>query len=663
MPPLPSRKALEAMKRVDLQRLCKDYGVKANLKSDALIDLLLDTQSAHPRQQQETQRVVSTRRSGRSGPSRISSVIIHDTDDEGDGEEEGEAEDHHLDSFHPGTPARDPTPSSKPPPRTRKAKELQTKLGVGRPIAAGGSGPRAVTKSFNIPRGKRARSSKVIKPSEATIEEEPEPAPDLTQDEIDINGSSLEALKEKGHSPRANTSDQALLARSDVDKLISDALRRFSEEIHTIKCDLQEVQKLKSEVAHLKEKLSLFDDMQLKVDSLTMELLELRSQAHTTTDVISELEKFKESLACPRTPQPSTPKSKTAALPDIPATPRLPSVSHHPRIPVHQTASSSQTILPHPGAAPSLLGKRHRDSVASNITGVLEEGQGSDLSDSELARTVLRPTKKRPKLGRAASDTDRNQTAATSSSNNGADIEDTGAEGLQPPIQRVPSFTVFQGPDEPDQYLDPGPPMSHLPDFFAPPSPPAASPFPVASRAQTTSASASENQQPFTFSFLPMTSTPANEIFMPSFPYPEPPQSPSPAGSSTAPFPNHAQDERTDIFKSFGFPSPTRSSRLSGASASGSQSQQQEFINPAALANRPEASTSRSKEREVSSNEIAAGLGLSILPTAEPDNNTDALPMKRTMYGTELEGDTRFGDFGVTGVATGFWSSSTGPRF
>jgi hypothetical protein len=28
------------------------------------------------------------------------------------------------------------------------------------------------------------------------------------------------------------------------------------------------------------------------------------------------------------------------------------------------------------------------------------------------------------------------------------------------------------------------------------------------------------------------------------------------------------------------------------------------------------------------------------------------------MYGTELEGDTRFGDFGVEGVAAGFWAGS-----
>lgn len=66
MPSLPSRKSLENLKRVDLQKLCKvytslylvlahlqshvafqDYGVKANLKSEALIDLLLDTQSVN----------------------------------------------------------------------------------------------------------------------------------------------------------------------------------------------------------------------------------------------------------------------------------------------------------------------------------------------------------------------------------------------------------------------------------------------------------------------------------------------------------------------------------------------------------------------------------------------------------------------------------------
>ena len=58
----------------------------------------------------------------------------------------------------------------------------------------------------------------------------------------------------------------------------------------------------------------------------------------------------------------------------------------------------------------------------------------------------------------------------------------------------------------------------------------------------------------------------------------------------------------------------------------------------------------------VSSNTIGMGLGMSAIP------ETPAVPMPRTMYGTELEGDTRFGDFGVEGVATGFWTGS-GPRF
>lgn len=59
---IPSRKVLQDMKRTDIQKLCKvgsngsairsrglrvnyaqDYGVRANLKTDALIDLLLDS--------------------------------------------------------------------------------------------------------------------------------------------------------------------------------------------------------------------------------------------------------------------------------------------------------------------------------------------------------------------------------------------------------------------------------------------------------------------------------------------------------------------------------------------------------------------------------------------------------------------------------------------
>ena len=58
--------------------------------------------------------------------------------------------------------------------------------------------------------------------------------------------------------------------------------------------------------------------------------------------------------------------------------------------------------------------------------------------------------------------------------------------------------------------------------------------------------------------------------------------------------------------------------------------------------------------RTVSSTEIGIQLGMSSTLPLPPD--TPGAPMKRTMYGTELEGDTRFGDFGVEGVASGFWA-------
>jgi hypothetical protein len=115
-----------------------------------------------------TRRSVSTRVSSRRSPTRISSVIIHDTDDEN--EDEDEASNQENSRGHEGD-TRGTTKSTPPATRARKAKE-QTRLGVGRPVAAGGSGPRAVTKSLSVSKGKRAKASKTMKPTEDTIPEE-----------------------------------------------------------------------------------------------------------------------------------------------------------------------------------------------------------------------------------------------------------------------------------------------------------------------------------------------------------------------------------------------------------------------------------------------------------------------------------------------------------
>jgi hypothetical protein len=151
-----TRTELEALKRTELQQICKDYGVKANLKSDALIDLILDasepprTRSTSTRQSSRvSSRNVST--SVRRASARISSVIIH-----GDTIQAQDV---------------DTTQSSQSTSlvRTRKAKETQRRLGVGKPKAAGGNGARSVTRAISPSKGRRGRSSRSVIP---TIAEE-----------------------------------------------------------------------------------------------------------------------------------------------------------------------------------------------------------------------------------------------------------------------------------------------------------------------------------------------------------------------------------------------------------------------------------------------------------------------------------------------------------
>jgi hypothetical protein len=278
-----------------------------------------------------------------------------------------------------------------------------------------------------------------------------------------------------------------------------------------------------------------------------------------------------------------------------------------------------------------MLGKRHRDSTASNVTGVIEEGEEDEYSETELAKRVVRPTKKRPKIG---SDTQDSQNDVEEPSSEPGEVEDQMQLG-----PRVPSFTIYSGPASPHQHQDPPPPTVHLPPYFAPPSPPGAGQRPA-----TSTANAVENQNPFNFAFLPLSG--GGNGYMASFPYPEPPQSPSPAGNAN------------ELFSGFGIPARSRSGAASGSGAEGG------FVNPALLT-RTASDREREEKREregPTSHEIAAGLGLTVVRTSAstPPGVQNHPPIKRTMYGTELDGDSRFGDFGVEGVASGFWA---GGRF
>lgn len=96
-------------------------------------------------------------------------MIIHDTDDE-------DNEDEDIMMKEDNEPQRKTSvqPIKVLTPRTRKAKDTQFRLGVGRPALAGGKGARAVTKSRSISKGKQVKTSKSVKPKEAAIQEEEE---------------------------------------------------------------------------------------------------------------------------------------------------------------------------------------------------------------------------------------------------------------------------------------------------------------------------------------------------------------------------------------------------------------------------------------------------------------------------------------------------------
>ncbi|KAF5390217.1 hypothetical protein D9757_002804 [Collybiopsis confluens] len=584
MAPSADRKALEALSRIELQKRCKDHGLKANLKSEALIELLLDAQKV-PTTSQPGRRSVSTRMSSRSTTAgRTSSMIIHDVDEDEDESTQSSAE---------AAKEESDLGESKPPPipRTRKAKETQLRLGVGRPLAAGGTGARAVTKSVSVSRSKKGKgtSRSVKKPSEDTIMEEPESEKNEPETEQPAD-NLLELDADQDINPSTSTS---LPLPADFDACIVEALKPLHQQLKTLKAELEQVQALRNEVSQTRSKVADIEDWKQRVETLTTEVKDLREKAALVDSLNMELQQLKESIQ--RT---STPMSETGAL----------SISRAPALVTGSqplTATSSR-----PGIAPVLLGKRHRDSTASNVTGVIEEDEESTLSEADLATTVLRPNKKRAKLGDNVDHSGEGHGSLQSSE------EDDDVPGPGP------SFTVFNGPEPEDSYIDPPPPITPLPSLYNPRTPPNNGP---SRRHATSTQGAAENATPFSFNFLPVPPTPGYSLG--AYPYPQHPQSPTPIREQSSGTPVAHNRDRTDMFQAFGLPPPTRPrSRLEPALRS-QEVEMGAYINPSAFDNDNEGAT-------------------------RSDDSSGTI--KRTMYGTELEANTRFGDFGLEGVATGF---------
>ncbi|KAL4069557.1 hypothetical protein J3A83DRAFT_4247174 [Scleroderma citrinum] len=598
MGPVPAREALEAMKRVDIQKLCKDYGVKANLKTEALIDLLLDASRPLPPRSNATQQSErSTPRIPSRSGSRRGSVIIHGTC---------------TDSLERDTSLRPPNedqptplPSFLPPQptRTRKAKESQYRLGVGRPVAAGGSGARAITKSISTSRRpKRGKSSTVMEPSEATITEEPEPEeynndPLVKENPSDTNRSSLH-LDESRSAP--------LIPPELVQSAVAEALAPVQQEL-----DSQ-----KSQLAELRDKVScMITSFEARIRVLTLEVEHLRAKAKGATAVDGSA---------------SDPEGPPARIPQPPSTPKRVWSPHRSYLPfsekdvpselssdsmesgalgIPEAESSNNPQPTHagillPGFAHTILGKRGRDSASWED----EEPRKKDgPNETELEAKMGHSASKRTKL-RAEDEEDDHLT------------------------HKKQSELSFGRAEESEGVDEPGPVVERLPEFYSGPSSP-----PLIS-APTSTVNNIESINPFNFSFLPSASTPAQAAYplsMGSFPFPEPPTSPSPANASEKP--------HSDALGPFGLQRPGMRSS-SGQGASG------------AAQSHGETSGSAGLQRKPSSNDVASQLGLTAIRTSAAEPGTPVPPAKRTMYGTEVEGETRFGDFGVEGVASGFWT-------
>lgn len=249
-----------------------------------------------------------------------------------------------------------------------------------------------------------------------------------------------------------------------------------------------------------------------------------------------------------------------------------------------------------------MIGKRHRDSTGSNITGVFDAACANELTDRQLERQVPRPLRKRQRM---AGDKDgvHNELDHLTS----ADLA---------PLEDLNRGAILQGAHN-SPYVDPGPPSTHLPYYFGTSTPPFEhTPEPASD--------SKDELQPFGFSFFPVTSTPHYPPTTSGFSYPPAPQSPS-----------HA--------------APRFNRHHTGDSDLGEMAQ---FVDPAALFGE--------SSKAIPSRPISSAGNLDDANMRQSGTGAASLPPRATMYGTELDSDRRFGDFGVEGVASGFWTGTSG---
>ena len=268
------------------------------------------------------------------------------------------------------------------------------------------------------------------------------------------------------------------------------------------------------------------------------------------------------------------------------------------------------SIVQHPGSS---LGKRRRDSPSGEADGNAERNSRDD--DPHM---LPQPQKKRAKL---SSDHETNMIA--------------GPSRIPGPPERTVTrkFTVYTGEEEKSEY-DPPPPTTHLSELFRG-RPPPITPHDL----QTTTAGSIENQlYGVNYSaFQGATSTPVH---------------PGPGFASYLARPESPTSHVVERTGRQDRASPFLLSGVSTAGTSGAHPAHnpppQRVVNPEPNDDSFMALLRTPPLHPIHSHPSGNG------EASSRSDETPVFPMK-TIYGTELESDTRFGDFGVEGMATSYW--------
>ncbi|KAI5122567.1 hypothetical protein M0805_004784 [Coniferiporia weirii] len=656
-----TREELTGLKRADIQRICKDYGVRANMKTDALIELLLDTIHSNmsplvrPPQPQPQHvptpvRRVSTRSSSRastlrsrgvSGSSAATSRTNNDT-----------------------TAQIQPSVIGGTASRTSKSKVTQYRLGVGRPLATGNSGASFAKKLSGGSKLKRGRNSLSLRQSGEIIEEDSET--------VEHQPSAYAAPGSSRESQQINTSlagDHDIVVR--LDKLESvirnaeikqqfDTLKDLPSQVTWLKASLQQREE---EVMTLRGELNIYRMELIALRGDVSKVFLLQDQLRTLKEALDQLTGSASSSAMA--------KGKLARRVSVPL-----SESNTNSLSPNKTslAPATQTMTQMPqgnkSPAPSL---RSTPSKHSNAAGkrVMIEGidasESGETSEADPTRCVRHPSAKRARVGLDRRPLQEKVIGPICDSDSPSHDRESGEE----------SSTSAGTSSDPSTAPSVGtPPATHLRGYLG--------------ESLDATQDVRTDDGVFNFSFRQATSsTPRDDLF--NFFEEHEPFSPGSAMKAGSRVPKLSDDavatsglqsthsETRRISNIAARPhTPTRSSgpdrfRVAADHISPIRDiaspfdpyDDDAFGLPFGTAGTSVGGFTRNETRGAGhmimpmSMPLALGFGLGTASAGVLRDDTPVHPAARTMYGTELHNDTRFGDFGRDEIAStsnmNFW--------